>query len=240
MKIADFYPQTFDVEKLEKKGWLKDENFTSEFTSLYQTYTKLLEQYIEKKVGLNEMDEVLENSKFNLKTVSLSDQDIYQSLSSFKYLYIRNTLHLETLDTLELQQLQKHIKENKIILDEELYKMLEHSYKKVISVNNVEDGTYINYGPYTSGQYYAPNNVLVIGVRFDPEYDKETTDINYNEDEWDENNDKQEQLVRAVIDTLNKENNLHPELPIKAIEYNEFSVNKKSNIKNKTIKNKTN
>ena len=55
--------------------------------------------------------------------------------------------------------------------------MLEHSYKKVISVNNVEDGTYINYGPYTSGQYYAPNNVLVIGVRFDPEYDKETTDI---------------------------------------------------------------
>ena len=82
--------------------------------------------------------------------------------------------------------------------------------------------------------------MLVIGVRFDPEYDKETTDINYNEAEWDENNDKQEQLVRAVIDTLNKENNLHPELPIKAIEYNEFSVNKKSNIKNKTIKNKTN
>ena len=103
MRISDFYPQTFDVEKLEKKEWLKDENFTSEFTSLYQTYTKLLEQYIEKKVGLKEMDEVLENSKLNLKTVSLSDQDIYQSLSSFKYLYIRNTLHLENLETLELQ-----------------------------------------------------------------------------------------------------------------------------------------
>lgn len=230
MKISDFEPQTFDIERLNQSGWLNGETLTAEFISLYKMYSKLLEQYVDQKVNIREMDNLLKNSPFNLKKVSLEEMDIYQANSSFDYLYLRNTLHIEKLDELEIQQLQKRVSSQNDILDEEMSLLIGKSYQKVITIDKVADGTYINYGPYGARRYYAPNNFIVIGIRYDPEYEKESIDPNYNDEEWDENNDKQIQLVQAVVDTINEENNNHSDLLVRAIEYNEFSVKKKINI----------
>lgn len=227
LKTDDFQPNNFDIKALEKKGWYQNGKITKEFIEIYKAYYSFLAKYLDKILNISEMDKILKESKFHLKEVEEQDKDIYQSFSSFSYFYLRNTLYIERLDELELQQLKKKIDSKDEILDYDTEMMIKQSYEKVITTTNVENVTFINYGPYSSRQYYAQNNAIVLGVRYDPEYNASENNPDYSDDAWDENNDRQIYLVKAVIDTMNEEAENKLNVPVKVIEYNEDSVKKK-------------
>lgn len=229
LEINDFQPNNFDIKSLEKKSWYQNGKITKEFVDLYKGYCGLLEKYLDKMLDISEMDQIIKESNFHLKEVDEKDKDIYQSFSNFSYFYLRNTLYIEKLDELELQQLKKKIDSKDEILDYDTEMMIKQSYEKVITTTNVENATFINYGPHSSYQYYAQNNAIVLGVRYDPEYNASENNPDYNDDAWDENNDKQIYLVKAVIDTMNEEAENKLNVPVKVIEYNEDSVKKKDN-----------
>ena len=227
LEVNDFQPKNFDIKTLEKKGWYQNGQMTKEFVELYKGYYVFLEKYLDKILDISEMDQIIKESKFHLKEVDEQDKDIYQSFSNFSYFYLRNTLYIENLDELELQQLKKKIDSKDEMLDYDTEMMIKQSYEKVITTTNVENATFINYGPHSSYQYYAQNNAIVLGVRYDPEYNASENNPDYNDDAWDENNDRQIYLVKAVIDTMNEESENKLNVPVKVIEYNEDSVKKK-------------
>lgn len=227
IEISDFQPNSFNIKELEKNNWYQNGKLSEEFIILYQMYYKLLEKYIDKALNITEMDQIIKESQFHFKEVDSKEKDIYQTFSEFSYFYLRNTLYIEKLDELELQELKKKISSNDTTLDEDTELLIKNSYEKVITTDNVEKSTMINYGPHNAKEYYAQNNALVLGVRYDPEYDASRTNPDYDDNLWDENNDKQMCLIRAVINTVNEEAQDKLVVPVKTIEYDENSVNMK-------------
>ena len=108
-------------------------------------------------------------------------------------------------------------------LDKETETFIEKTYPKVIFENVNHDNSLcdINFGP-DNQQYYAPNNAVVIGIRYD--------EFNLNglsDQEWDKLHEKQLDHLLDIISNLENNEILKSNLPLITIIYNEYSVKKK-------------
>ena len=124
------------------------------------------------------------------------------------YIYIRNNVHVERLSSDEIEVLNNNNEYN-----EEVEKLIESTYQRLIVENHGEPGTTINFGPPVEN-FLIPNNVLVVGIR----YDLRASGENEEEDNKKETifNDVRYNLAKSLNETL--------EYPTYVIQYDEFSV----------------
>lgn len=198
------------------------ENTDEQFLGVYSLYNKLVVDYLDKNLKLSDFDNHFKNNELNYIKVNDNDMDIYQYLSSdfLNYFYIRNNLHLERLDNDEYKFLINKSLNNDDSLDETSEMFINKTIKKVLSESL--DGEYeINYGP-SNPKFYAQTNSLVIGFRYD-EFNNEGV----SDEVWDNNHEKQiDDIFQTFLDLEIQAENFKL-MPVKIIQYNEYSVKKK-------------
>ncbi len=188
----------------------------------YNMYRGLFTKYILEKINLRDYDEQVKNSGLKFEITKEEDMDIYQYFSSdeLKYFYIRNNIYIEKLNEKEEKYLQEKINDKNCELDDDTKKFIENTYKKVIFEDVLKNGeVYImTYGP-DSRTYMAPNNALVIGIRYD-----EFADQGLNDEEWDELHDKQIIYLGKLFTNMYSQLKECLNIPISIIKYNEYSI----------------
>lgn len=207
-----------------------DEENKDTYLSLYMKYSELFNKYIIDKLDLDEYDKKLENSNLEFTPVTEQNMDIYQYLSHdmLKYLYIRNNYYVERLTKTEKEFLLEKIFNSDEKNDNETRDFIENTYEKVIYEDVSRDNQVfnINFGP-ESETFLAPNNALVIGIRYDEFNTNGMTDK-----EWDCNYNKQLEELFGMMNNIELVANSKLNIPVRVIQYNEFSIKKKSVGKN--------
>ena len=221
MGMSNYMLRESSITLMQEKGLVEGVQVTKLFESLYEYYGKYLLLYLDKKLGLSRREQEIKDSALQMKPVKESDKDAYQSLSPLEFFFVRNNLKIERLPEQFIELLKRRVFQQKEELDEKTEQMIELTYRDVIRNEKYKDGTHINYGPTTSTDFFAPNDALVLGFRFDPEYE---TDTNDNPD-WMENYMRKETLARALCRLIRSEAEKQ-DLPVYVIEYNEATVTK--------------
>ncbi len=218
---------------LDKVITLSD-NEKEKYARLYSLYANLLIQYIDKKTGLSSYEKKLVESDLNFEEIKESDMDAYQFVCSdyLKFFYLRNSLQLEKLNKEDYQALMTKLEngDSKLTdLDEEL---IDRTFRDVIAVKNDDNdiATMVQYGP-DSSNYRALGSNLIIGFRYD-----EFADDGLSDDAWDEQHDKQMIFINDTLTDLESEANQKMKCNVNVLQYNEFSVIKKSEKKSEIDK----
>lgn len=198
------------------------ENQKKKYLLLYNMYRKLFTIYIMQKLKLKSYDKKIEKSELGFTANKKQDMDIYQYFSSdiLKYFYIRNNIYIEKLNKKEIDFLEKKIQSKNYELDDETMQIIESSYRRVIFEDVLKNGELCKtlYGP-NSSNFFADNNAIIIGVRYD-----EFAENKLNDDEWDELHQQQVEFLESLITRMNKNLNSNSAVPIEILEYSEFSI----------------
>lgn len=191
-------------------------------------YYHSLIEYLIGKLNLTNHDQKLANSQNNFIPVSEEKKDIYQKLSSsLKYLYLRNNIYIENLTNEEILQLRKFMQQQANLSNPEFYSFIESTYQKVIS--EAKEVTTMNYGP-ENPDFFADSNSVIIGLRTDDFADSDKIE------NWSELHDKREFELDFFLNYLKSEFNGKLPVPISVIRYNDFSVKKKTELEEKSVK----
>lgn len=210
---------TIDLQTMNEKE-------KKQYVLVYNLYRKIFTKYIIDTLELKKYDNELRNSKLNFKSIDEENMDIYQYFSSneLKFFYIRNNIYIDRLNEQEIKFLINKTKDNNLELDEEIKNFVEHTYEKLIFEDVGKDGKkYITfYGP-NSSNYAAENDSLVLGMRYN-EFDLNGLD----DDSWDELNIEQNMYLPDVFYKLVSEQKDKVSIPIEVLQYNDFSVKRRS------------
>ncbi len=190
----------------------------------YNMYRGLFTKFILQELHLKEYDKKIEDSGLNFETTKEEDMDIYQYFSSdeLKYFYIRNNIHIEKLNEEEEKYLQQKINNNNSELDDEAQNFIQNTYEKIIFEDVLKNGEIctITYGP-DSRTFMAPNNALVLGIRYD-----EFADQGLNDDEWDELHNKQIEFLGELFIDMHTKLKEKLNVPISILKYTRYSIRK--------------
>lgn len=192
------------------------------YLSIYNLYRKLFTKYMIHKLKLKEYDEEIEKSELEFTANKKEDMDIYQYFSSdiLKYFYIRNNIYIEKLSKKEVDFFKEKLRNKNYGLDNETMHIIKETYKKVIFEDVQKNGKICKtlYGP-DSRNFFADNNAIVIGLRYD-----EFAQNGLNDDEWDELHEQQLEFLESMTTRMNKSLNFNSTVPIEILKYGEFSV----------------
>lgn len=156
-----------NIDLIKEKN-IYDDKLIS-YNELKEKYKQAFEIYISKKVDLYSYDDdletsVLDFSKVNFKTKTKKQLRSYLGLN---YLYIINDFFIEKLSISDLNVLKK-IDNTNFIFNEEIYNLVEKTYKDIIK-DNYFNNVYTNkrykvcYGENIKSNY-AYNDSLVIKI----------------------------------------------------------------------------
>jgi len=193
-----------------------------EYIELYNIYRFFMTKYIIEKLNLKEYDKKIKNSKCNFIPVETERMDVYQffSCDELEYIYIRNNVYIERLSDKEIALLKEKIKNNDYSFDESIVDLIENTYQKIIFEDIMKNGKkyQITYGP-DSSNYFARNDSLVLGIRYDEFAETKLTD-----EEWKKQNQKQMEFLRKIINEMINEFENKINVPINIIKYDDYSV----------------
>lgn len=205
------------------------------FFNIYSMYRKLFTDYVVELLGLKKYDNEILNSSLNFISISESQMDFYQNFSKeqLNFLYIRNNIYIERLSSSDREVLYNKFLKKDYELDEISRELIGRTYKKVIFEDVQKNGEICmtNYGPNGSLNYFAQNNSLIIGLRYD--------EMNLNgldENEWLILYRKQSLYINELIDKMIKEFNGRNIGPINVIKYDDYSVKKNDTLELSEIK----
>lgn len=201
------------INNTEKSG-LKLCNY-----NLNLKYRKIFNNYIINQLELKKYDRSILESELRFKKISKEKMDMYQLLSEneLNFLYIRNDIYIENLNPDEINTLKKI--EYGSFLSEDIMEYVEKTFSKVI-IHEKEDeeiGQIKFFGPYTS-KYMAPNNSIVIGIRYNDYYTNGLDDKNWSilrEKQLDFLDDLKNRIINEQKNKIKNE--------IFIIHYNDFS-----------------
>ncbi len=216
--IQDLIPNQIDMGLAEAKGLAKNQTLTEEYFLAQSLYYHFLEMYLEKKLGLFEQEKKFPST---CRPVEESEKDIYQSLSNHRYFYIRNTLYVENLLKSEIGILFNHAKDEE--LTEEVENLIQSTLTKVITTQKNQEHFITNYGP-ASEPYFAPNDILVLGLRFAEEDDS----LYRSEEEWMKDYMNRRAVITNMVESLPQYFSNQLGQDVQVIEYFSESVKKKS------------
>ncbi|MBR2712820.1 MAG: hypothetical protein IKE73_03835 [Bacilli bacterium] len=198
---------------------------------IYSLYYSLLIDYLLKNSNLKKVDEDIYKCDLNFVPVKIDNMDLFQYMSSenLKYFYIRNIIHVERLTKEEKEFL---LSKNNLDLNdnEELESFVKNSMYKLIYEGKGKENETVFYGPFNAN-YMLPANSLVIGFRYD-----EFNNDGMSDNEWDINHDKQDNKKLDFFREINIKNDKFKDVLVRFLEYNDFSIQKKNNVDNMTIK----
>lgn len=188
------------------------------YLTIYSLYMKFFTQYIIDNTNLLDFDKELQEKSEIVSCIMGENKDTYQLLANdmLKYFYVRNNLYLHRLSSEELNILISKIQYNNYKYDKQMEKFIEKTYKRVTFEELDKNGQLVNYGPFTK-DFFALNNSIVIGVRFEDSYDL----------------DKMIEQNRIYMEIKEKlEKNIEKELGynVSVLRYDNSSVKKKINI----------
>lgn len=208
-----------DIEGMEQEK-------KSEYIEMYNTYRALFTEYIIDKLNLKSYDKKITESNLRFSQVNDESMDVYQYFSNneLNYFYIRNNIYLNKLSEDENSYLREKIKKQDIQLNKETVEFIEETYEKIIYEGNSEEhkGFLTLYGP-NSRTYMAPNDAVIIGVRYN-EYDLQEL----SDKEWSDLNMKQMEFLYPFIKNMKEEIKENLKNSISIIQYNDFSIIRRS------------
>ena len=188
----------FDVAR--QKNLINGEDY-SVYALIQSLYLKTLEQYIYSYVDLKKYDDEIANSNLDFGLVPDDRKLAYQKISymNLKYIYIRNFLFIEKLNINDLETFWGRIKNRNYVIDDELLKIVERTFKDVID-NNFVAGEYkedfvISYGP-ANPLTFAKSNDFVINIQ----YGFNTTKM--TDEEYNENLKKKKELIAKIKENI--------------------------------------
>ena len=194
----------------------------AQYMSLYNVYRLLFTDYIINKLNIKNYDKKIEESKLNFTAVSEENMDIYQyySKDELKYFYLRNNIYINSLSDEEKEFLNKKVNDNNIKLDDETTKFIEDTFVKAIYEGEKEENKVYStlYGP-DSKNYMAPNNALVIGMRYN-EFDSN----GLNDEEWKDLYIKKSRFLNNFIKEMENDINNNFGTKVCIIKYNDYSI----------------
>ncbi|WP_271715377.1 hypothetical protein [Anaeromicropila herbilytica] len=178
-ELEEISPQSYNFELAEEKGLLKGETFSKKYLRMQSLYKKALEQYLMKKIDIKKYDDELANSKLHFIPGDKDKRCFYQvyDYMGLTFFYLRNNIHIEKLDSDDLELLKKSEENYDYAISEDLIKMVERTYKNIIMVSfegDDEFNKYYNaiYGNTINGERIIPNTALVLELNAQPEFDK--------------------------------------------------------------------
>lgn len=191
-----------------------------EYNYLTLKYRQLLNYFIMDKLELKKYDRSILISDLMFKKIDKDKMDLYQYAiaDELEYLYIRNDIYIDNLNKNEIELLKK------IECDEFIQQcgnnFIENTFQRVI-IENYSKGIIGHtklYGP-NSSNYMAPNNSIIIGIRYDDYYTGDFTD-----EKWGILREKQldfldELKIKIVNEQKQKLNN-----KLVIIHYDDFSI----------------
>ncbi len=121
---------TLNYQDLEKYHFVKNGKITEDYWKLNLLYRKVVELYLEEKLGLSLSDqkicEILEPSMIIPKEM----ETYYFRNSSYKTMYLRNHFYIERLNENDMSLLKRKLEEK--VIDDELKEMVVKTLKNVI------------------------------------------------------------------------------------------------------------
>lgn len=217
---VNFKPKGIDYSLAESKGLINNGELNNEYFLLQSIYSNLLEQYINSKINIKSIEEDLDNRGY--RSVEDNDKDIYQYISNNKYFYVRNTLYVEKLP---MDYIRLLLSKNPEVLSEEYTKLIEDTYKTVITTDSFKLQEFnLSYGPQSSGEYFMPNNSLVFGFRLA----EEDASLYPNDDAWFEDYCTRRAYISDLLPKLEQEFSDKLNTKCGILEYFNESVKKKT------------
>lgn len=194
---------------------------SSNYLELYSLYNHLLMQYIIRFWGIKRYDEAFLESKNKFSPIKEEDMDIYQFRAKgyLSFLYLRNNIYIERLDSAEANYLERRLKEESEELTNEDITFLNKTISKVI-LEDYKDSTMTLYGP-DNGNFLRPRNAIIIGMRHDDFAESENP-------EWEGMHNKRATETYFFTRALVKELKEKLPVPVEIIEYNDFSIKRNS------------
>lgn len=206
----------FDINKLP-------DTEVQNYLNLSTLYRALLNEYI-KQLGLENYENVIKNSELNFIPVNSSDQDFYQyyNNSNLEYYYIRNNIYIDRLSEYEKKYLQNKLNTHDYSLNDQDINFVSQTLSKLIKEihDNTPEPFEVNFGPLSTS-FFAPNDALVIGFRYDM-----FNDNGMDEDVFAENYERQREFCLNLNEQLESQLQNKLSIPIKVIEYDEHSIKK--------------
>ena len=203
-----------NVNVLKEKGLLVDGKISSKYVTLYINYKKLLDAYLSQKLNIYEYDKLFDKANLNFKEVNKRIN------SSLKMILLRNNLCIEKLPIDIINRLSSLTKEDNQKINE-LFKIIEDTYKVVIDTNYDETTTQKNCYGLDGDDYWFDSQDLIIGFRYNELYEN-----GLNDDEWLENNFKQNDYINMVFNKLQEEATKTLGVSVRLIKYDEETVQK--------------
>lgn len=153
-KIADFkeniYPDDFYFDEAYALGVGSSKKEVSiEYLALQETYRKILSDYFNEVLPLEELNHKLEG--YGIAPADEPDYYQQQSLLDSDFIYLRNNIHLEKLSKEDAKLLIKYHKSKDADLKSEVEDMIKKTFVKVGTVDlRLRDGDKY-YTTYTQG-----------------------------------------------------------------------------------------
>lgn len=209
----------FDINKLS-------DTEIQNYLNLSTLYRSLLNEYI-KQLGLGNYEDAVKNSELNFIPIKSSDQDFYQyyNNSNLDYYYVRNNIYIDCLTEKEKEYLQNKLNKHDYSLSDQDIDFVSQTLSKVIKEvhDNTPEPFEVNFGPLSTS-FFAPNNALVLGFRYD-----KFNDNGMDEDIFVDNYEKQRGFCLKLNEQLEIELQNRLPVPVKVIEYDENSIKKNQN-----------
>lgn len=217
-----------NMQEANNKGLITDNNLNENYFKALILYKKILNKYLVDTLNLKNYDDIIKTSELNFIPNSKENQDIYQYTSNMgmDYLYIRNNLFIERLTSNQLNLLIDAYDKN--ITSEDVTDIVISTYKDVIKYyNDKPDSMNVEYGPFNPS-FFAPNNSIVIGLNVNL-----FANNGLHNKEWEENFFNQTKFINQFKHQMSEELGSKLDIPVTIIRYDESSIMKISDLKEK-------
>lgn len=207
------------LDKYEKRSPVFNNEYYKKLTpeqknnylNLYSKYYSFLMKYLDETIDINRFENDINRVNNILKPVEASKKDLYQILSPYNYIYIRNNLYIERLDKNELDTLINNSEYNDTIKE-----LIINTYPKIINPY-IDKNIEIIYGP-DSRKFISSSKNIIIGIRFNNNYksNKYSPVQIYN---------MKKMIINTIKANIIKNANKNNINNITLIEYNDISSN---------------
>lgn len=217
-----------NMQEANDKGLITNNELNENYFKVLILYKKILNKYLVDTLNLKKYDDLIKTSELNFIPNSKDNQDIYQYTSNMgmDYLYIRNNLFIERLTSDQISLLIDAYDKN--ITSKNVTDLVISTYQDVIKYyNDKPDSMNVEYGPFNPS-FFAPNNSIVIGLNVDL-----FADNGLNDTEWLTNYSNQMNFINQFHNQISKELISKLDIPVTIIRYDENSIMKISDVKEK-------
>ncbi|ALU13057.1 hypothetical protein ACH52_0225 [Eubacterium limosum] len=172
-----YIPLTYyDFTQAKQKGLTGSNGFSEKYLKLQIVYKYGLMQYLSDMLMLEEYEKEMAESPLRFLPCPENEQSVYQkySMTGFKYIYLRNNLYIEKLESEDLQILEE-CAEKETYNSDALLELTARTGREVITNEDpavdAED-FYLIYGNRVSGVKSAPNNAVVLEIATGSAFDE--------------------------------------------------------------------